>query len=507
MEVNDSEDTTVAFPGYTLRPLQQPQPPQMHLPPTQHQLLVAQHSTPPRQYTTVGSVYNPQPHPRQPPVRRGRTIKSLYPYKSESPAGPSQVQYTPLQQNSDRAVSPARLYSRSPPSTLTVTNQTRRVLQKFGVAIPTVHAAGELPGRARHADDEVANSIEVLANPTVEDGSTMFANMRAESEDESDGANTKPISAMNFNSLTNLASYPNPMQRAAQKVLASHRPLPTPAIGSHVSEDQSFHCDGETDPLVPLVEDSGFMSALPRVRGAPAPLTAGPPGVRQLRPTTFEQESLRGAREFDDEHPWLNPYHARLTFSQHASGLSLEDGSISGEEDGHNDSNLRIIDTLPIDEAAVFYPDGIPSNFNPHQQYTNRNWQDERIMKIESQSVGYLAQKQEEFWAERRRNIDNHFYSGSNAFNKPFEEVVSEFRHRGIAYLVGCPYEEPAHPRGKVINRQLQICDASHMPASEHAAPLLSMAFQAITNHPNISPNNNKLPRFEQSLYPSYLKG
>ncbi|KAJ2987022.1 hypothetical protein NUW58_g4737 [Xylaria curta] len=271
MEVNDSEDTTVAFPGYTLRPLQQPQPPQMHLPPTQHQLLVAQHSTPPRQYTTVGSVYNPQPHPRQPPVRRGRTIKSLYPYKSESPAGPSQVQYTPLQQNSDRAVSPARLYSRSPPSTLTVTNQTRRVLQKFGVAIPTVHAAGELPGRARHADDEVANSIEVLANPTVEDGSTMFANMRAESEDESDGANTKPISAMNFNSLTNLASYPNPMQRAAQKVLASHRPLPTPAIGSHVSEDQSFHCDGETDPLVPLVEDSGFMSALPRVRGAPAP--------------------------------------------------------------------------------------------------------------------------------------------------------------------------------------------------------------------------------------------
>ncbi|KAI0149563.1 hypothetical protein GGR57DRAFT_225260 [Xylariaceae sp. FL1272] len=64
--------------------------------------------TPPRQYTTVGSVYTPQTRPLQPPVRRGRTAKALFQFKTESPMSSAQLQYTPLQQNSERAVSPPR---------------------------------------------------------------------------------------------------------------------------------------------------------------------------------------------------------------------------------------------------------------------------------------------------------------------------------------------------------------------------------------------------------------
>ncbi|KAI1258952.1 hypothetical protein F5Y18DRAFT_443833 [Xylariaceae sp. FL1019] len=68
----------------------------------------APNPTPPRQYTTVGSVYTPQTRPLQPPVRRGRTTKALFQFKTESPMSSTQLQYTPLQQNSERAISPPR---------------------------------------------------------------------------------------------------------------------------------------------------------------------------------------------------------------------------------------------------------------------------------------------------------------------------------------------------------------------------------------------------------------
>jgi hypothetical protein len=222
----------------------------------QQQLLsVAQQSTPPRQYTTVGSVYHPQPQPLQPPVRRGRTIKSLFPYKSEAPVGQSQLKYTPLQQNSDRAISPARM---NPDSLHDITNQERQVLQKFGVAVPNIQQTinmprllqspiGESPDQARNDRNQANTSIGTVVGPvaTTPD-SVMVANSNAELEDGSDGVDTKPIATMNFNSLTNLASYPNPMQRAAQRVLASHRPHPAPIASTTVSLTHAILKKGAT---------------------------------------------------------------------------------------------------------------------------------------------------------------------------------------------------------------------------------------------------------------------
>ncbi|KAI8953405.1 hypothetical protein F4801DRAFT_537419 [Xylaria longipes] len=507
MDNNDTENRAAPSANYLLQQLQQQQLPQTHSIPAQRQLLAVQQSTPPRQYTTVGSVYNPQLQPLQPPVRRGRTIKSLYPYKGESPAGLSQVQYTPLQQNSDRAVSPVRQDSDSLPSTLTITHQERQVLQKFGVVVPSMHQSSSLPVARQspaHAPPYMAgreaNGFDTLADLVAEDNTAVLTNTSVGSDDESDDTDTKPVSTMNFNSLTNLASYPNPMQRAAQKVLASHRPQPVPATGVSPSDtyrdrgitqsaisaitnkgSQSQASDGhsstrynaEAEPFVSLEEATRIISTLPRVRGAPAPLTAGPPGVRQLRPTTFEQETLQRARDFDDETPMMNPYHARLAFSEHTSGPSFEHDSISeGEEledddHDHGHHNAFIVDTLSADEALKFYPKGLPANFSYSTLHVSRHWEAERLEKLERQSGAYSVQCRESFWDERKQDIDSCFYRGSNTFNKSFDVAVSDYKHRGVAHILGRPYQEPSNDQGKVVNRQLQVRDASLMPASE----------------------------------------
>lgn len=349
MDSNESENLAALSANHLLQQLQQPQLAQPNplpaLPalPAQHQLLAVGQSTPPRQYTTVGSVYNPQHQPLQPPVRRGRTIKSLYPYKGESPAGPSQVQYTPLQQNSDRAVSPVRQEFSSLPSTLPITRQERQVLQKFGVVVPSMHQSSSLPiarqspaQAPRYMGSREADGLDTLVTLAAQDNTAVLTNTSVGSDDGSDATDIKPISAMNFNSLTNLASYPNPMQRAAQKLLASHRPQPVQATGvspsnaypngrilqsdgaitdigsqSQISDSHSAYCDTETEPFISADEASRFMSALPKICGAPAPLTAGPPGVRQLRQIAIEQETLQRAPDFDDEIPVINPYRAR----------------------------------------------------------------------------------------------------------------------------------------------------------------------------------------------------
>jgi hypothetical protein len=258
MDTHDSDNPTVLIAHHPPPQLQQAQPQQLaqsqahaqadhHQHQHQHyqhqplQLSEPQQSTPPRQYTTVGSIYNPQPQPLQPPVRRGRTVKALFPYKSESPAGPSQLQYTPLQQNADRAVSPVRLSPRSLPST--VTDQEREVLHKFGIVVSNIQ---QTPNMSRHLQSPIRGNsgvvtlhnynyaddiIDAVADPAITSNLTMVADTDTDPDSESDGADVKSISAMNINSITNLASYPNPNQRAAQKLLASHRPPPVPVTG------------------------------------------------------------------------------------------------------------------------------------------------------------------------------------------------------------------------------------------------------------------------------------
>ncbi|KAI0118179.1 hypothetical protein GGR51DRAFT_572193 [Nemania sp. FL0031] len=521
MDTDETENLTASTALYSSQQLQRPRGPQSlfnqdqyqnqrPLPPAQLQ------SSPPRQYTTVGSVYNPQSQPLQPPVRRGRTTKPFFRYKGESPAGPSQLQYTPLQQNSDRAVSPVRMDPDSLPSTLTIDRHHREVLQKFGFEIPRLRSpVPDSTTEHPYITSEMASTVDSFTDSFTEADSTMFVDAHANSDNGSDEADTKLISAMNFNTLTNLASYPNAFQRAAQKLLAYRRPHPAPAIGPYISDSHSNHHRAEIEPLVPHTEMPTHMPLYSKILGAPAPLTAGPPGVRQLRPATFDQDILQRARDFDDENPMMNPYHARLPLHNHISGLSFKGESASpvptswaadseADDDDYTKDHVKIFDTLSADEARSFYPNGLPLNFNAPVKPIYDDWEFERRKKVEDPSHWYSVQNAE-FWTDRSRHVNNHFYSGVNKFNKTFNMALSEHKHRSVAQVVGRPYKEPPSNQGKVINRELQVSDASLKPTSEYAAPLLSMTFQALTNRPEIS-HYTKLPKFDESLHPLYLQ-
>ena len=242
MESNESKNLNTLF---VYPPPSHPLPPPAPAPqlPSFGQLQATRQPTPPRQYTTVGSLYNPQPQPLQPPVRRGRTVKSLFPYKSDSPAAPPQLQYTPLQQNSDRAISPIRSdYGTGTVPLLSFNSfQERQDAQSFGPLASNVQQASNMSGvlqasasgnteTSRGVNNQTAGSMDSYTDYSAADGLGMLAKPGTSSDHGSDTTDTKPISAMNFNSLTNLASYPNPNRRAAQKLLASHRPNPVPDV-------------------------------------------------------------------------------------------------------------------------------------------------------------------------------------------------------------------------------------------------------------------------------------
>ncbi|KAI8632640.1 hypothetical protein F5Y19DRAFT_471810 [Xylariaceae sp. FL1651] len=500
----------------------------------QQQLSVTQHAAPRRQFTTVGSIYNPQPQPLQPPVRRGRTAKSLFPHKNESPTGPTQLKYTPLQQNADRAVSPVRLNVYSMPSTLTITNRERQVLQKFGVAVPNItHTTNMLTSRQSPSPTSV-----MTAQGNLHEASTNTAAVAdTDSDDDSiEEDDIKQILNMNIKSLTNLASYPNLMQRAAQKVLSAHRPQPTsaddlnlPTLHANLRNTRSdpvtmarlLHSDSINEnhsvarlsmlhpeaatwtqsPMTPT-----YMPALPRISGAPAPLTAGPPGMRQFKSINLDsnsgtsQNTLQRSREFDDDNPVMNPYSVRPQVRRPSSTSFKSDSSSSACVIlSTNNVNTRVVDTLPDEEAITFYPRGLPSNFNHRTQSVSLG------RELEYSNGTFLVQAQEQFWAARRLKIDNDFYSGNDMINKTFALAVSEKNRRNVARAIGGICMEPANKHSRITNRRISIAEASQIPASEHAAPLLCMAFQAMASRPEMSPYT-KLPKFEHSLFPAYLK-
>lgn len=152
--------------------------------------------------------------------------------------------------------------------------------------------------------------------------------------DESDGDDSdpsmNPLMGMNVKSLHNLASYPNPNQKKAQKALlrgaqpniqrlgwasrgqqtplpASIRPIGSPPKTEASSQatqgpdslrfwDDRSHSNANVSAMPTAsqaVGSSAFEqgpgpSTLADGPGAPRPLTAGPPGQRQYRPSTFD---------------------------------------------------------------------------------------------------------------------------------------------------------------------------------------------------------------------------
>ncbi|KAI1391922.1 uncharacterized protein F4822DRAFT_388910 [Hypoxylon trugodes] len=153
------------------------------------------------------------------------------------------------------------------------------------------------------------------------------------------------LNQMPTKTLTNLASYPNPMKKQAQKILSRARQLPPmPHQSSDLTQENRVAArpptlgagrNARSDPvgMENLLQSGGiddhglhhqpfgtpkpntgaysresdtYPAVLSKGPGAPLPLTAGPPGQRQFQPSAFtqpannaQQRSFENPRGFD----------------------------------------------------------------------------------------------------------------------------------------------------------------------------------------------------------------
>ncbi|RYP07159.1 hypothetical protein DL764_002706 [Monosporascus ibericus] len=337
-----------------------------------------QQQQPTQIYTTVGSVYNPQAaQPLQPPARRGRTIKwpptphsesthshlpkptlNALPYRnnishiSQSPPNPlnSFHRYSPLRQNFDRAVSPCG--SPAPHNLLSRDSDTHL---RTGMTLPNM-SRGNSPG----------------ANTAV--GSDKHDDTNIYSDHDEDVEGVEHLKQMSVKTLTNLASYLNPMQRAAQKLLSRARPIaaatptyaqarqsplyhrPSGIMGEQRSLPLSSLRHTRSDPVAATglqperFDDNGYRNrsfrpppgfaatlqkntigtgfqarrpptpsaSLFQGSGVPQPLMAGPPGQRHYRTPALEstfsamQNGFRRTPGIDDDGSVPNPYNEHI---------------------------------------------------------------------------------------------------------------------------------------------------------------------------------------------------
>ncbi|KAI1092102.1 hypothetical protein F5B19DRAFT_232533 [Rostrohypoxylon terebratum] len=301
-------------------------------------------------YTTVGSVWHPQTTPMQPPTRRGRTLRSVAPesldHTFSATANHTAHYYSPLQQNFDRAVSPlppdrqlfARISELEERPSLYSTTMSQQPTNQYLPSNELVLAAEQ--------DEDIEDQEE-------DDGSEVGGK----------DPNFGYLNRMPTKSLTNLASYDNPMQKAAQRLLTRAKQfpltitqqksditqenrslLPPPGFGAGFKYNrsdplgadgllQSDRVDESGLPIRPLrqlnpnTSDSAnherdtYPAVLSKGPGAPLPLTAGPPGQRQF-PSTYNSTNAfqKGPPAFDS-----STGHWQKGFDQSRGFGSFED--------------------------------------------------------------------------------------------------------------------------------------------------------------------------------------
>ena len=454
-------------------------------------------------YTTVGSIYNPSKTTTiQPPTRRPRARR--YPTTFPAPTGqeayadspasmlaalslkdrdytispaprPSTPQYSPLQQNLDRAASPRLM-----------TNQAITSFADLGMSAPSIRSGNE------PAPTPLGFNFDILDKHL---GTAICDTDSVASEE------TLATGKIGVKGLANLASYPNPMQKAAQKLLAkarlAHLGLPrTPTPSSlHTPLDSG---------------NGGAMSA--SSSGAPRPLTAGPPGHRHFRPSTLDGTSRAAkAEEIDiaqrvstldhldvleeihrlrveaasgDSHGTMNIRFPLTDYSGSAhtrDGLQLSHHMTSSirravptpqppvlQLSTPRAENCEYRDTLPINKIEEFYPHGLPSNY--------------RAVSRQSQ----------------RGDLNQRFYAGADGLVRNTHRIVREHDrrcHKNRVGVIGDGRERFRQHPDSSANGQLEpidVRDANRMDDSVHAAPLLNMMLESLlryreNSHPDSS--------------------
>ncbi|KAM7208945.1 hypothetical protein V8F20_000823 [Naviculisporaceae sp. PSN 640] len=476
-------------------------------------------------YTTVGSIYNPDATtPIQPPTRRPRVrrfqptaqspIESLsfqnsllaaLPVKdTTTPASPTPganrvPQYSQLQQNYDRAVSPPNVDERP------------TILSAIGMSAPRVRS-GNLP--PPNLDFDISLSEDPASSDIHEDEESILQ-----------AANAFSFKEFKTPSLINLASFPNPMQKAAKITLARAR---------------SFHGGAaRADTPASLSQDSARTRTDPvfgpptTTAGAPRPLEAGPPGRRQFNQSTFEGtiKALRLGQETqtNPSHPpaggmqsksdsnlvelpkthtesygslslagyyprmvdIIDPLFGHTTSASHSiNSLMAATEPIVRRGDNEDGPPKLTHDTLPLRAIEAYYPHGGLTNASGRYEEIPDDWIDQYPLR----DNGYPHGPEDE--NERLAKINRKFYSGTERFFKAIDQDRMDGNHRRFTKNPGFPgviggerKRDQTRPDdsdtirrtdGRIQPRPLSIEEANAMDDCVHAAPLLSMAYETL---------------------------
>ncbi|KAK4043827.1 hypothetical protein C8A01DRAFT_12687 [Parachaetomium inaequale] len=456
-------------------------------------------------YTTVGSIYNPKTTtPLQPPTRRPRTRR--YPQPIQSPAGgtfmpfpdallsalpledqapPSPPttasilrQYSPLQQNCDRAATP-------------VTERENPVFADYNMSMPSIRS-GNLPS---------PTGFESNGSVAAEDTLT---------------------SRITVKGLTSLASYPNPMQKAAQNTLARARaanldlsrpgtPSSLPSTTPDLSKDRLFNTYG----------------VKPATAGPPQPLKAGPPGQRAFKPTTLESASrslrvedqlppaLYQSRSpigfqynldanilptFDDDHDGIEGAGRQVQLpldERHHGAVSRHPHEFTGfgrlatpspfdtVPEALDGGRRKVHDTLPPEKIKHYFPGGFPSNYDGRHKPVPDDWH----TKYPTAEDRFM----QETFSERMTKINRNFYAGTEGLVRNMEQIVRDHNYRCLENKVGVIGEERERLRGSHIERlgadgkvqppALSVDEVHRMSEADVAKPLVNMAFATLLSY------------------------
>lgn len=471
-------------------------------------------------YTTAGTIYNPSSsQPLQPPTRRGRSLKwtsggaysdlSLLPRsllaslqaKSNGRISPyPTAQYTPLQQNYDRAAHP---------------------ISKSG-----------------YVDDMTCRWSGTLASPGPESDETMsyVASDRDHDEDdeeeEDDEGMDNIMMNMTVKSLHNLASYPNPNQKKAQKALLrpvkprlnlqntagandmqvqpwDPRPSPDSLYDRSWVKPRHSNSDSVTSQLMAKAELQSIMRRGQREGptpppnsegsehhaswlahlglGAPRPLTAGPPGQRQYRASTFKSTfkalstEVKAASQAEED----DAYAVTARVLQHA-GIDDARGKLEGSLSRHESEAacythlFQGSQTLQASSPNVSYGIvGSPDNRNSTRDGSNGIAAvDEARARpewgIHAACGGVRSRRDPEHeagLAAYMEKMDRLWYYGCETLCG--ESVRDANNAREMLGVIG-----DGRPGRSGANRheELKIAEANEMDVAEHAKPLLDMA-------------------------------
>jgi hypothetical protein len=455
-------------------------------------------TTRPLTYTTVGSVYNPTTSiPLKPPTRRCRTQRYTETYsalpgddfnsflqtlvlKNQNPlstptTAKSIQQYSPLQQNYDRAVSP-ELDIESP------------VSYSFDMDPPSMRSGNLPPPCLVPATPIIDNHSNLAVScPTVEDTDSVVSD--------------DVLCKFGVRGLTNLASYTNPNQDRAKKVLARGRNAginraDTPSSFSYTSSDYGKD------------RGSNMMNILSSGPGAPPPLTAGPPGQRQYRLSALDStmKAMAGTVPYAQQIsqvPEEQGHHAGSVYgTEDASFLDSVPASTGtstpmrdatsmyggGRQAGADilsasfpvrhatmDATVQMVETQPIEAIRKYYPDGLPPSLSSESIPVSDDWMDQHLAHHANSSI---TEKQSRFHEKVNRN----FYSGINGLHKSMDQIMIEHNQTNFQKKLGVIGGE--RMRSKTLNRgMMSVEDANRMSKSHHAEALLNMAYASLLSY------------------------